>query len=151
GGTLTDTTNQEFQVSSATLTKTSDTALAIIPGLSQALTAGKTYHCRGHLTGTSGTSGGIKVALVATSGLSATQTTFTGYTWNGTTAVANTTVTALGSNIAANTAVYSDLYIDGSILVNAGGTINVEGAQNASNSTPTTVLQGSTFSCVRTN
>jgi hypothetical protein len=151
GGTLTDTTNQEFEVSSATLTKVNNTTLAVVPGLSQALTGGKTYHCRGHLTGTAGASGGIKVALVATGGLTATQATFTGFAWNGTTAVANTTATALGSNIAANTAVYSDVWIDGSIVVNAAGTINVEAAQNASNGTATTVLQGSTFSCVRTN
>jgi hypothetical protein len=151
GGTLTDPIIQEFEVSTATLTKTTDTTLATVTGLSQALTAGKTYNCHGHLTGTAGASGGITVALVATASLSATQTTWTGFTWNGTTAVSHTTVTALGSNIAAATAVYSDIDIDGSIVVNAGGTINVQAAQNASNATATTVLQGSTFSCVRVN
>ena len=149
--TLTDAINQEFLVSTSTLTKTSDTALATVPGLSQTLTAGKTYNCQGKLTGVSGASGGIKVALVATASLSATSTTWTGFTWSGTTAVAQTTVTALGSNIAANTAVYSDMYINGSIVVNAGGTINVQAAQNVSDGTATTVLQGSTFSCVRVN
>jgi hypothetical protein len=149
GATVTDQINQEFKVSTATLTKTSDTTLAIVTGLSQNLTAGGNYNCRGHLTGVSGVSGGIKVALVATSSLSATSTTFTGLGWAGTTPISNTTVTALGSNITAATAIYSDLYIDGSILVNAGGTINVEAAQNASNITATTVLVGSTFSCVR--
>ena len=149
--TLADAINQEFEVSTSTLTKTSDAALATVPGLSQNLTAGKTYSCRGHLSGVANASGGIKVALVATASLSATSTTWTGSTWSGTTAVANTTVTALGSSIAANTAVYSDVYIDGSIVVNAGGTINVQAAQNASFGTATTVLQGSTFSCVRVN
>lgn len=156
GGTLTNTTlgdtiNQSFHVSSATLSKTSDTTLAVVPGLTQTLTAGKTYSCHGHLTGTSGASGGLKVSLVGTGGLTATQATFTGFTWNGTTVVSNTTASALGANIVGNTAVYSDVWIDGSIVVNAAGTINVEAAQNTSNTTATTVLQGSTFSCVRTN
>jgi hypothetical protein len=149
--TVTDEINQEFLVSTSTLTKTNDTSFAVVPGLSQTLTAGKTYSCHGHLTGVSGASGGIKVALVATSSLSATSATFTGLGWNGMTVVAQTTVAALGSNIIASTAVYSDLYITGSIVVNAGGVINVEAAQNVSNGTATTALAGSTFGCVRVN
>jgi hypothetical protein len=145
--------NQQFLISTSTLTKTSDAALATVPGLSQALTAGKTYSCRGHLTGVSGASGGIKVALVASGGLTATSTTWTGLTYAGVGLLTSITVTALGgaNPVAATTQVYSDLYIDGSITVGVAGTINVQAAQNTSNGTATTVLQGSTFSCTRVN
>lgn len=150
GFLLTDTVNQEFEVSTATVTATSNTTLTPVLGLTQVLSAGANYSCHGHLTGVSGAGGGIKVALVSIGGvLTATSATFTGFGWAGTTALQNTTVTSLGSSVIADTAVYSDLYIDGSILVNTTGTIEVEMAQNASNGTPTTVLVGSTFSCVR--
>ena len=148
---LTDPILSGFAVSTSPLTKTSDTSLATVPGLSVALTAGKTYSCRGHLAGNSSASAGIKVALVGTSGLTATSASFTGALWNGTTAVARSTVTTLASNIAANTVVYTDLDIVGAIVVNTGGTINVQASQNASNGTATTVLPNSTFQCVRVN
>jgi hypothetical protein len=151
GATLTDTINQEFHRASATLTATSNTTLATVTGLTQALTAGKTYVCSGHLSTSSGSSGGFKLALVATGGLTATSASFTGFAWNAITAVAQTTVTALGSNIVANTAVVTDVYINGAIVVNVAGTINVQAAQNVSNGTATTVLLNSTFACVRVN
>lgn len=148
---ISDVVNSNFLVATSTLTKTSDAALATVVGLSQSLLAGKTYNCFGHLNGVSGATGGVKVALVASGGLTATSARFTGFTWNGITAVAQTTVTALGSNIVNNAAIYSDIYINGAIVVNVAGTINVQAAQSVSNGTSTTVLLGSTFACVRTN
>jgi hypothetical protein len=110
GATLTDTINQEFVVSTSPLTKTSDTALATVTGLSIALTAGKTYQCTGHLTITaSGASGGIKVALVASNSLSATSASFTAANWNGTVQNARSTATSLGSAIGAATAAVTDV------------------------------------------
>ncbi len=151
GATLTDPINQDFHVSTATLTATSNTTLAVVTGLSQTLTAGKTYNCQAHLTGTSGASGGIKAALTASGGLTVTSVSTTGLVFNGATIVAQTTGTVLGNNVVASTAIYTDAYITGAIVVNVGGTYNVSAAQNASNVTSTTVLLNSTFSCVRVN
>lgn len=137
-------------VATSTLTKTSDTALATVSGLTWPMVAGKTYQCHAHLRGTSGASGGIKVAPIASGGLTATSSAFTGIVWNGTTLVANTGSVALGSNVAASTAIYTDVFIDGAIVVNAAGTFNVQAAQNASNGTSTTVLSpDSTLYCKR--
>lgn len=149
--TLTDAINQEYEVSTSDRTKTNDTTFEVVPGLEQALTAGKTYSCRGWLNGTSGASGGIKARFVSSGGLTATSARFTGQLWNGTTIVSVTTVTAIGSNFAGSNAVYTDLYVEGSIVVNAGGTIQFSMAQNTSNGTATTALTGSTLSCVRVN
>lgn len=151
GSNLADHIHDHVLVSTAQLDKTSNTTLATITGLSVALVAGKTYFIKGWLSTTAGASGGIKVALVASGGLTATSCRFQAYAWNGTTAVANTTVTALGSNIVANTAVITDVYIEGSIVVNAAGTINLQAAQNASNGTTTSVFAGSTLECTRAN
>lgn len=149
--TLTDAIYQSEKVSTAQLDKTSNTTLATVTGLSVALTAGKTYKIEGWLSTTSGAAGGLKVALVASGGLTATSCAFKALAFNGTTVVANTTVTALGSNIVANNAVITDVFIRGSIVVNVAGTINVQAAQNTSDGTTTSVFANSNFSAKRTN
>jgi len=151
GSSLADQIYDHDFACTSQLDKTSNTTLATVTGLSAVLVAGKTYNIEGWLSTTAGASGGLKVALVASGGLTATSCRFQAFAWNGTTAVANTTVTSLGSNIVANTAVVTDVYIKGSIVVNAGGTINVQAAQNASNGTTTSVFVGSTFSARRIN
>lgn len=115
------------------------------------MVAGKTYVIKGWLSTTSGAGGGLKIALIASNSLSATSARFQAFAWNGTTAVANTTVTALASNIVAINAVITDVYIMGSIVVNAAGTINVQMAQNTSDAATSSIFTGSTFSAVRIN
>lgn len=151
GSKLVDQIYDHDLASTAQLDKTSNTTLALITGLSAPLVAGKTYNVEGWLSTTAGASGGLKVALVASGGLTATSARFQAFAFNGTTLVANTTVTALGSNIVANTAVITDVFIKGSVVVNAAGTIEVQAAQNASNGTTTSVFVGSIFSAKRIN
>lgn len=154
GATLTDTINQEFEVSSAELDATNTVALATVTGLSQNLTAGKTYNCFGHLSTSSNATAGIKVAVSATASLTATSTSFAAAAWNGTTGVSRTTVTTLGSSLVAATAITTDVEINGAIVVNAAGTINVQAAQNVATTGSTNtakVLINSTFRCVRVN
>lgn len=152
GVVVADAIYQQFVVSTAAVTFTSNITLATITGLSIPLTAGKTYNCRGHLMITaSGVSGGIKVALVATNSLSATSMRFTASNFNAAVTNARTSSTTLGGTMGAATAIVTDVDLDGSIVVNAGGTINVQAAQNASNATSTVVGVGSTFQCVRVN
>ena len=147
--TITDAIQNGNMTSTGTLTATSNTTLANITGLSYTATAAGTYNFHIHLTGVSGASGGLKVAFAGT----ATATSFTSTCWdyNGTTLNAVTTQTTLGSSMIANTASYSDLVCDGAIVVNAGGSLALQAAQNASNATSTTVLPNSSMTFGRTS
>ncbi len=127
----------------AQLDKTSNTTLADVTGMSVVLQAGKAYILDGWLSTTAGASGGLKVQLVASGGLSITSGRYGAIALNGTTTVANTTVTALGTNIVANNAVITDVDISGVLVVNAGGTLTVQAAQNTSNGTTTSVFANS--------
>jgi hypothetical protein len=149
--TLTDEINQEFEVSTAAITFTSNTTLATVTGLSQALTAGKTYNCHGHLTVTAGNAtAGIKVAMVGTGSLTATSSSFVFINHNAAVINSVTTETVLGT-AAGTTAAVTDIFMDGAIVVNVAGTINFQAAQNVSNATGTTIGQNSTMNCVRVN
>lgn len=151
GGTLSDPTIQTLGVASATLTKTSNTTLATVTGLSVNLSAGGVYVCRAYITGTSSAAGGVKFQLTATNSLSATSASFSAWVWNGATlnSVTHETVTALGSPLGEATAVYSKALIEGTIVVNAAGTLNLQAAQNASDATSTTILANSSLTCLR--
>lgn len=146
-GTANDLISNDFMQSTATLTATSNTTLASVTGLSVPLTGSGVYNFHIHLNGTSGASGGLKVAMGGT----ATATAFNSTCWdyNGTTINAVTNQTTLGSSMMANTAAYTDLVCEGSVTVNAAGTFLLQAAQNASNGTATTVLVGSQMSVQR--
>lgn len=150
-GVLTDVPIGNYLVSTSDLTKTSDTTLATVPGLSLALTAGKTYSCFGHLRVSAGAAGGVKVRIATSDTLTGTFTAFNGANYNGTTINARTSAANLTTNIGAATAVSTDIDLSGSIVVNAAGTIVVQAAQNASDAATTTIGQGSTFACLRVN
>jgi hypothetical protein len=154
GFTLTDTINSEFHASTSQLTATSTTTLGVVTGLSQALTAGKTYVCNGHLAVSTGSASfGAKAGLVATASLSATSISYSVNVYSGTTLSTNTTATALAATSGGigSTSTVTDIYVTGAIVVNVAGTINLEAAQNVSGSTATSFLINSTFSCVRVN
>ena len=146
-----DAIHQNYTISTIAFSQASSTTLNPVYSLGTVLSAGGAYYCWGHLHGTAGGSGGIKVALgtPAYNTLTALQYRATGWLYNGTTLQAVTTTTTLGNAIAANTAAYTDLVFDATIVVNVPGMINVQAAQNASNGTATTVALGSNFACVR--
>lgn len=134
-------------ICTSSLSATTSTVLANVTGLSLNLVAGGVYRVQAHLTGASGASGGLKVAFGGTA--TATSSTTTAWDYNGTTINAVTTQTTWGSAAMANTAIYTDLIIEGSITVAAAGTVTLQAAQNASNGTATTVLVGSTMTFSR--
>lgn len=146
-GTITDAIQNGNAQCTSTLTAQTNTTLANITGLSVTVTAAGVYNVRAHLNGTAGASGGLKVAFSGTA--TATSSNTTAWNWNGTTLNAVTNQTAWGSAATAATAAYTDLVIEGSIVVLAAGTITLAAAQNASNGTATTVLPGSTLSVER--
>lgn len=141
-GTITNAIQNGDVTVTATLTQQTSTGLLNVTGLSVNVQAGQTYNFKGWLHGTAGASGGLKVQMSGT----ATLTSFsgTGVNWNGAGPTCNAilNVTGLGASLAATTAAYSDLFLDGTFVVATAGTITVQMAQNASNGTATTITAG---------
>ena len=134
-------------VSSAVLTATSNTVLAPVTGLTVNLITGATYIWDIYLQGTAGASGGLKVAFGGT----ATATSFASDSWmyNGATLAAQLQATSFASNLIAANAIYTTAYLTGTMVVNAGGTVTIQAAQNTSNGTSTTVAVLSNMTFVR--
>ena len=130
---------------SSTFSKTSDTGLAAITGLSATLAAGKTYAFDIILYTTSGASGGINADL---NGGTATATAIIGdaISLDAAAVTTQTRIAALNTGGCGVTAVTAaNCHITGTITVNAGGTFIPRFAQNASNATASTVAIGSTM------
>lgn len=132
--------------STGTLTATSNTTYATVPGFNCVVQIG-TYIITGHLTGVSGATGGLKVQLSTTATVGTASITTGNY--NGTTQNALTTITALTSALTSQAAIYTDLYIDGVIVFTEPGVLSLQAAQLVSNSTSTTVLVNSYLSITR--
>lgn len=123
--------------------KTSDITLANIPGLSVNVAAAGNYYFRAVLILTCNASGGSKVAIAGTA--TATTINYSGCAWSAAAIGAASNATALGTAVAAATAAHVCCEIEGTIQVNAAGTLTVQFAQNASFATQSSVLVGSTF------
>ncbi len=125
---------------------TSDTTLSNITGLSHNVEASKAYAFRAVLYTTSDVAGGIKAAIAGTA--TATSIVYESLVIQTGTTVATTASRSvvLGGTVANVTAVtVATVIIEGTILVNAAGTLTVQFAQNASSVTATSVLVNSTF------
>jgi hypothetical protein len=147
---ITDALDTSYKVSTSQLDITSSTTFVTVPNLSLPLAAGKTYYCRGYFPVTSGATGGLKMALVGSNGLGATSYRMGVIAWNGTILVNQGSSNTFGGTLLNTSAVYSDVSIEGALVVSTGGTINVQAAQNVSNATPTSVFLNSSFYCKRT-
>jgi len=130
----------------ADFSKSLDTTLANVTGLSVNVTAGRTYSFEAILHTTSITSGGVKFAIAGTATATAIVTEALLYDQANLTEPVQTRATALGTALVGTTAVtVAYARITGTITVNAGGTLTVQFAQNASDVSSSTVLRGSTF------
>lgn len=121
-----------------------NTTLANVTGLSATLTAGKAYYFRAVLFVDAHATGGCKFAIGGT--CTATSIIYHIKAINdGTSALAITSrQTSLGGNAGQAGATALLVTIEGQIVVNAGGTLTVQFAQNAASGT-STVLAGSHF------
>ena len=129
--------------------KTSNTSLANVTGLTHNVLAGEVYAFRAILFTTSNVSGGVKFAIAGT----ATATSFIARALVDDTSalkvVGTARTTTLGATIGDITAVtVANVIIEGTIVVNAGGTLTVQFAQNASNVNASTVLTNSYFQLI---
>ncbi len=149
--TLTDFIDSGSVVSSAisATSGTTGTTLTNIPGLSVAVTAGKTYAFQARVTGTSTANSGVKLAF-ANSG-STTSANYTCIQNNGTTQNAHSSTTTMGNAVGAATTVFTDAQCWGVVVVNAAGNLTMQFAQNASHADTTTVDANGFMSVRRLN
>lgn len=122
---------------------TSNTTLANITGLTATLVAGHIYRFEANIYTTSNSGGGVKFAIAGTA-------TATSVIYDGLTTDAGLTTQGRGTSMAATVGAVTSVTaayfrVTGTIVVNAGGTITLQFAQNASNGTASSVLVGSTF------
>jgi len=127
--------------------KTSDVTLANITGLTATLVAGKIYRFEANLYTNAAPNAGAKYSIAGTA--TATSVVFAGITGHSTGGTAGTKLSqTLGTSIMDISGVGGEIFsttINGTITVNAAGTLTVQFAQNASNGTASSVLVGSTF------
>ncbi len=126
---------------------TSNTTLTNITGLSVNVLAAGVYAFRAYIVGTATANGGAKFAIGGTA--TATSISYTAAHNNNATTNARTTVTTLGSAAGAATAVFTAGMIEGTIVVNAAGTLTVQAAQNASHADTTSIYVNSNFIVTR--
>jgi hypothetical protein len=130
GATLTDVINNDCKYVTSATPVTSSTALVPITGLSVALTGGGVYMVRVFLPITCNVAGGALVALAASGGLTATSMNYTAKLLTATGLAVGTTTT-IGTGIG-STAQVIGAEIDGVIVVNVGGNLVAQIAQNFS-------------------
>jgi len=124
--------------------KTSSTTFSDITGLSVTLTAGLTYGFQANLYTSSNAASGVKASVAGTA--TATAVTFTGAYLASAGFSSYGRATALGGAIGGVTAVTdAEIVINGTITVNAGGTLTIQFAQNVSGGVASSVLVGSTM------
>ena len=129
------------------VTSTTGTTLTNITGLSVDVIAGGEYCFEAYLPGTATTNGGLKLAIGGT--CTATSTSYAGAQWNTTTQNANTVTTTKGNAVAAATTVFTYATMRGTIVVNAGGTLTVQFAQNAAHADTTSIYVNGYFNVTR--
>jgi hypothetical protein len=131
-------------IATAATTKNADTTLANVTGLSVTVGAGKTYAFTATLYTTSNTSGGVKFAIAGTA--TATSVIYEAVVMETTSIAAKTRASSMAGAVGGVTAVATAFCrITGTIVVNAGGTLTVQFAQNASHASDSIVVVGSSL------
>ena len=138
------TSTASFDVDSGT----TGTTLTNVTGLTGiTLVAGATYYFRVHcsnitMTANSGAKAAFKFTTATLTSLNAIVRQSTATDNTGAISAAFTTATDQATWFAQNAVVYTNFSIEGTMVVNAAGTVAVQLAQNASHADNTTVLAG---------
>lgn len=135
-------------IATGTFSQASNTTLASVTGLSASVVAGATYAFEAYLATTNSATGGIKLSL---NGGTATMTSFLADTmsYSTTTLEAETNVSAISSSLIDTATASTLVLVNGTMVVNAAGTIQLQAAQHASNGTATTITNGSSLVLTR--
>lgn len=147
GATNTGNVAGDLKILAASVAMTSNSALASLTGFSWTVVAGGTYRLESVFPATMTTNGGLSIALkYTTTTLTSIQVqTYAATASDNTTAVStqSTTTTDQTKFFDSKAAAYTIVRLDGTFVVNAGGTVAVQVAQNTSHVDTTTVLLGS--------
>jgi hypothetical protein len=113
--------------------------------LTAVLAAGRTYRFEADVyVNSGGNAGGLQLQVAGTGGLTATAIVYDGYLVSSSGMANYAQATALGTPVANGVAGATLTgYVHGTITVNAAGTLAIQGAQSASNATPTVIERGS--------
>lgn len=124
---------------SSSFAKTTDTTLANITGLTRNVEAGRAYAFTATLQTTAAATGGVKFAVSGTA--TATSISYEGVLVDMGVVVAQTRATALDTTVCASTtSTVGTCTIKGVVVINSGGTLTIQFAQNASDGGASTVL-----------
>lgn len=147
GGVTTAVGGSIGGIATGTFSQASNTTLSSVTGMVAQVTAGATYAFDAYLAVTNSATGGITLKFGGT----ATATSFLAdtFSYSGTTLGAETNVASIASNLLDTATAATVVRIRGTIVVNAGGTLQLQAAQHASNSTATTVTNGSNLVLTR--
>lgn len=127
--------------------------LANVTGMSWSVVAGATYKFKFHGTVTMSTNGGLKMAFKLTTAtltsiaLRARQSTDTDNT--GAISAAFTTTTDQATWFDQKTVAYTNVLVEGTLVVNAAGTIAVQAAQNTGHADDSLILLGAFAELIR--
>lgn len=129
-------------VCSSPFSQASNTTLTNVPGMVVNVASGGVYVFEIYLATTNNGTGGIKLNL---SGGTATVSNFLAdtFVYSTTTLEAEANQTTFASNLYAGAVAATVVLAKGIIAVNAGGTIQLQAAQDVSNATALTISQGS--------
>lgn len=132
------------------ITITSSTALANISGLSVSLAASGSYHFRAHVPTTAAAAGGIQMAIAYSGSVS--------YIWyegelTSAGVISNQTrATSMGSAVCSSASATAGTgIIEGNIITTTAASLTVQAAQNTSNASATTIIQGAELDVWRDN
>lgn len=117
-----------------------------IVGLAFNYKSGKFYNCRASLSLTSGAGGGVKVKI-STTAASLSSASIIVHGWNGNTAQGGGKTTAIGADLFNTNAVYTDGWIEWTMVTTADGTVQLQAAQNTADAATTSVLVNSSMGC----
>jgi hypothetical protein len=121
---------------------TSSTVPGDVTDLSLNLKSGKTYSFTAYLRTSSGTAGGVKVAVNGT--VTAANIIYDVLIFNGG-AVTQGRGAALGASVGVTSASSAFIVVTGTITTSSSGTLKIQFAQNASSATASSVLVGSSM------
>lgn len=137
GGTQVDTIENGNVVSTTTLASVSTTTLANIVGLSVNVTSSGTYLINAAVPVTTNGTAGVKLGIGGTA--TATSANLTANFFTAST-VASVNTTAINGAGIGSTATVILAQLQGAVVVNAGGTLTLQGAQNVSTTGTASIL-----------
>ncbi len=129
-------------IATGSYSQASNTVLANVTGLTDTLVAGATYLIDGYLSTTNNGTGGIKLQF-ASGGATATTLLMDTWVYNTTTLTAEVNISSLASPLVSSAVAATAVFFGGTIVVNTGGALQLQAAQQVSNGTALTIANGS--------